>query len=84
MPFSSAKRPTAQLHDLLMGKVTFEQASPAIRSWAQFYFYEAAVEVIRAGDVDARRQKLGRIPENMRPHVERELKRIWPMRDDLR
>jgi len=73
-------RPTSRLADLLHGRTPYEQAAPAIQSWARFYFYEAAIEVLNAGDIDARRKKLGRIPGNMRPFVEAEIKRLWAMR----
>lgn len=72
--------PSYQLAQVLTGRTPYNKAAPAIQSWARFYFYEAAMEVLKAGDIDARRKKLGRIPENMRPYVEAEIKRLWALR----
>lgn len=77
------KWPTEQLSDLLTGKVKWDEAQPAIRSWASFHIYDAAKQIVLMVDREARRMALEKIPEAMRPYVEQEVKRIWPMRADL-
>lgn len=77
------KWPTEQLSDLLTGKVKWEEAQPAIRSWASFHIYDAAKQIVLMVDKEQRRMALEKIPEAMRPYVKQEVKRIWPMRASL-
>ena len=77
------KWPSEQLNDLLTGKVKWDEAQPAIRSWASFYIYDAAKQLALMPDKEKRRMALGKIPSAIRPHVEKEVKRIWPMRASL-
>ena len=70
-------RPSEQLEDLLMGRIAWDDAPPAIRSWAQLQIYQAAKQIVAAPDKGTRRNMLGRIPANVRPHVENEVKRLW-------
>ena len=75
--------PSEQLNDLLTGKVKWDEAQPAIRSWASFYIYDAAKQLVTMPDKEKRRMALGKIPSAIRPYVEEEVKRIWPMRTSL-
>lgn len=77
------KWPTEQLNDLLTGKVKWDEAQPAIRSWASFYIYDAAKQLVLMPDKEKRRMALGKIPSAIRPYVEEEVKRIWPARASL-
>ena len=77
------KWPSEQLSDLLTGKVAWDEAQPAIRSWASFHIYDAAKQIVLMPEKTRRLVALERIPESIRPHVEQEVKRIWPMRDSL-
>ena len=72
-------RPSKQLEDLLTGKTAWDDAPPAIRSWAQLPIYQAAKQIVAAPDKGTRRNMLGRIPANVRPHVENEVKRLWKL-----
>ena len=72
--------PTRQLRNLLEGRVAFEDAQPAIQSWAAFYFYDAAKQIVAMGDLDERREALAKIPEGLRGHVQKEILRLWEMR----
>lgn len=74
------KWPSEQLNDLLTGKVKWDEAQPAIRSWASFYIYDAAKQLVLMPDKEKRRMALGILPNAIRPFVEEEVKRIWPMR----
>lgn len=77
MVWHNAKRPSAQLEDLMMGHVAWEEAQPGIRSWAGRFIYDAACQIIAAPDKATRRRMLGRIPATVRPQVEAEVKRLW-------
>ena len=73
-------RPSEQLADLLRGKMAWDEAPEAIRSWARLEVYRGACAVLdQTGKVE-RRNMLGLIPAAIRPHVEAEAKRIWAMR----
>lgn len=69
--------PSQQLAAYLGGEDS--DPSPAIRSWAQFYVHEAAKQICGMGTVEKRRTALGKIPDAIRPDVEAEIKRIWPL-----
>ncbi len=71
------KWPSEQLADYLEGR----DANPvaAIRSWAAYYIHDAAVQVCGLATKEKRRTALGRLPDAIRPLVENEAKRIWPM-----
>lgn len=77
------KWPSEQLNDLLTGKIKWDEAQPAIRSWASFYIYDAAKQLVTMPDKEKRRIALGKISSAIRPYVEEEVKRIWPMRTSL-
>ena len=77
------KWPTEQLHELLNGHIAWDKAAPAIRSWAAFFIFDAARQLVKMPDKEKRRIALGKIPGTIRPHVEKEVKRIWPIRDSL-
>jgi len=77
-------RPSEQLADLLMGRLAWDEAPEAIRSWAQMPIYQAAKTVAREQDKDKRRAMLRKIPEAIRPRVEDEVKRLWPYRFTLK
>jgi len=74
------KRPSEQLEDLLMGRVDWDSAPDAIRSWARLPIFEAAKTILAAPDKGARRNMLGKIPAAIRPRVEDEVKRLWGLR----
>ena len=83
MPYRSTpqiKRPSEQLEDLLMGRVDWDSAPDAIRSWARLPIFEAAKTILAAPDKGARRNMLGKIPAAIRPRVEDEVKRLWGLR----
>jgi hypothetical protein len=73
-------RPSDQLRDLMMGKLPWDDAPEAIRSWARFGIYQAAKQIVDAPDKGTRRNMLGRVPAHMRGSVEDEVKRLWKLR----
>jgi len=80
MPYKFAphiQKPSEQLADLMYGRVAWDDAPDAIRSWAQSAIYDAAKQIIDAPDKGTRRNMLGRVPAHMRRMVEDEVKRLW-------
>ena len=73
-------KPSEQLEALMRGRVAWNNAPPAIQSWARVFFYDAAKQIVAAPSKDARRKMLGKIPPNVRPQVEVEVKRLWASR----
>ena len=68
-------RPSAQLHALLTGKVEWEDASPAIRSWAMLTIHGAAQTILGAPR-NRRRGMIDKLPPSLRPVLEREIIRL--------
>ena len=73
-------RPSEQLADLLRGKMAWDEAPEAIRSWARLEIYRGACAVLDQPGKGDRRNMLGLIPAAIRPHVEAEAKRLWNLR----
>jgi len=69
-----------QLHAVLSGKLDHADADPSIQSMCRLYFYEGAVEILAVPTKDGRIRALQRIPELVRPHVEKEVWRIYKLR----
>jgi hypothetical protein len=81
MPYhNGVAKPDEQLADLLRGKVSWDDAPDAIRSWARFEIYKAAKQILDAPDKGTRRNMLGKIPAHIRAMVEAEAKRLWALR----
>lgn len=78
-PPERSKMPSAQLDDLMNCRIAWDDAPEAIKSWAQFYFYKAAVAICRMPDRDKRKAALEKVPEPLRQKVEAEVIRIWPV-----
>jgi hypothetical protein len=76
-------RPSKQLADLLSGKIDPKDANPNILPSAQFAIWQAATQICGMGTKEQRQKALTKIPETIRPFVEREIKRIWPNRNNL-
>ena len=55
MKFRDNRNALSQLLNVLEGIVPYDEATPAIKSWAQFYFYEAAQQILKVSGKEARR-----------------------------
>lgn len=75
--------PSQWLHSVLSGQTDLSDAPASIQSWARFPIFQGACDIIRMDTQDERRAELQKIPSKIRPHVEAEIKRLWPMRRDL-
>jgi hypothetical protein len=75
-------KPSERARDVMMGKATLE---PDIRPMVDRECYKAALQIIREGDTaEKRKAMLGRIPATMRVIVEGQIKRLWPMRTEIK
>jgi hypothetical protein len=71
------QRPSVRIKKVLRGEVRLEDEEPAIQSACSFYIHEGATELLAIPDKKKRRQALARIPELIRPHIEKEAWRIY-------
>jgi hypothetical protein len=78
--FPDIKRPSEQLEDLLLGRTSWDNSPPAVRSWARFAIYEAAKQIIAEPKKETRQKMLVRVPSHVRSMVSDEVKRLWPLR----
>lgn len=68
-------RPSAQLHALLTGETAWNDAQPAIRSWAMLTIHGAA-QTILAAPKPRRRSMIDKLPVTLRPILEAEIIRL--------
>lgn len=78
--WTSETRPSARIERVLRGQVKLEDEEPGIRSACSKYIFDGALELLSIQGKDARRRALARIPDLIRPHIEREAWRIYDMR----
>lgn len=69
--------PSQKLFNLLSGKTGWEETDESIRSWARFEIYRGAKDILRLPTKEKRREMLDRIPASIRPHIEKEVLRLW-------
>ena len=72
------------LTEVLSGRIGLEDAPASIQSWARFPIFEGAKEIICLPDATQRKAALAKIPPAVRPYIEAEIVRLWPMRAALR
>lgn len=60
-----------------------EEAPPSVASWSRFFIYQGAAEIVAMEDKWERLAALAKVPDLIRPYVEAEVRRIWPMRGEL-
>ena len=71
------------LTEVLSGRTPLANAPASIQSWARFPIFQGAREIALMDTADERKAALARIPEMVRPYVEAEVRRVWPMRREL-
>lgn len=76
MPIWRGRRPSDRIKAVLMGKVRLEDEDQGIQSACSKHIYDGAVAVLKISTKEARRRALDRVPELIRPHVEREVLRL--------
>lgn len=80
MPIWRGRRPSDRIKAVLMGKVPLESEDQGIQSACSKHIYDGAVSVLKLPTKEARRRALDRIPEMIRPHVEREVLKLYKAR----
>lgn len=73
-----ARLPSRKLADYLSGHD--DNPDPSIQSWASFYIYDAAMQIIGLPDKEKRRAALGKLPTGIKQLVEAEIMRLWDLR----
>lgn len=71
------KKPSDRVKAVLMGKVALEEEDQAIQSVCSKYIFDGAKAVLRLPTKEARRAALNRAPPLIRPHIEREVMRLF-------
>lgn len=69
-------RPSKKLADLLNGVTPWDQADESIRSWAQYYIYDAAKQCMAGKNRDDRIKRFSKLPPHIRPRVSAEIRRL--------
>ena len=75
--------PSHWLKAILRGEIHIEEAPQAVQSWARFPIFEGAKEIVLMDTREERAAELEKVPAKIRPHVEAEVKRLWPLRREL-
>ena len=77
MPIWRGKRPTDRIRAVLMGNVALESEEAGIQSVCSKYIFDGATAVLKLKTKEARRAALDRAPALIRPHLEREVIRLY-------
>ena len=71
------KRPSDRIDAVLMGKADLAGEDPAIQSVCSKYIFDGATAILGLPTKNARRAALDRAPALIRPHLEREIMRLF-------
>jgi hypothetical protein len=71
------EKPSDRIKAVLMGKVALEDEDQGIQSVCSKYIFDGAKSVLRLPTKEARRAALDRAPPLIRPHLEREIMRLF-------
>lgn len=71
------KRPSDRIDAVLMGKADLAGEDPAIQSVCSKYIFDGATAVLKLKTKEARRRALDKAPAMIRPHLEREVMRLF-------
>lgn len=71
------KKPSDRIKAVLMGKVPLEDEEEGIQSVCSKYIFDGAKAVLRLPTKEARRAALNKAPALIRPHLEREIMRLF-------
>jgi len=80
MSIWNGKRPTDRIRAVLQGKVALESEDQGIQSVCSKHIYDGARSVLKLSTKEARRAALDRVPDLIRPHLEREILRLHKAR----
>jgi hypothetical protein len=71
------KKPSDRIKAVLRGKVAMEDEDQGIQSVCSKYIFDGAKAILRLPTKEARRAALDRAPALIRPHLEREIMRLF-------
>jgi len=71
------------LAEVLAGRIDMEAAPASVQSWARLPIFEGAKEIVLMDTKQERAAELLKVPPRVRGYVEREVRRIWPLREQL-
>jgi hypothetical protein len=71
------KKPSDRIKAVLMGRVALEDEDQGIQSVCSKYIFDGARAVLRLPTKEARRAALDKAPALIRPHLEREIMRLF-------
>ena len=74
------KTASEQIADVLNGVTDFEDAQSGIQMSCCLHFYQAACEILNGKDKAHRNSMLAKVPDRVRPYVEKEATRVYKMR----
>jgi len=77
MPIWRGRRPSDRIKAVLLGQVPLESEDAGIQSACSKHIYDGAVAILKIPTKEARRRKLEKIPAMIRPHLEREIIRLY-------
>lgn len=71
------KRPSDRIRAVLMGEVELTSEDAGIQSVCSKYIFDGATAVLKLKTKEARRAALDKAPALIRPHLEREVMRLF-------
>lgn len=74
---TNLEKPSDEMRRVLMGKLHYDDASPAVQSMCSKEFFDAAVVIVKMESKESRRKALQKIPETARKMVHDEVVRLW-------
>jgi len=70
-------RPSSAIDAVLEGAKRLEDQCPSIQSCCTFYIYREAKRIMRHKTKIDRVDALNKLPELLRPHVKKEVEKLW-------
>lgn len=80
---TNLEKPSDEMRRVLIGKLHYDDASPAVKSMCSKEFFDAAVVIVKMESKESRKKALQKIPETCRVQVEEYVRKIWPIRNKL-
>ena len=77
MPIWNGRRPSDRIKAVLMGEVALGDDDQGSQSVCSTYIFDGATAVLKLKTKEARRRALDKAPALIRPHLEREVMRLF-------
>ena len=72
--------PSRLIADVIVGRTDLEDQQPAIQSACRLEIYNRACMILDLETKIERRSAIANLPAKLKPHVEKEIMRVWEMR----